>query len=356
MNVTEVKIRNFKGFADLQLEGLSNFNLFIGQNNIGKTSVLEALVFTLGLEPKNVFRNVLAETRNTIIDSIEQYKNIFHHFQIEKQISIDCHCTAIHGQEQISYVLKHVMEYNKSRLGEENDLIKITFQVDGLKREHVLRNERELVMSNHEYGIDTTWRSKDGNSKYLKIAEDYVPIVQLVSNDFNLSKQELDCMTRREIRGKVLDFMRQIDPRIDELQVFNNSINIYYNDLQNPFSLNSMGTGFIKIFKLYLAIISNVFIPDIILFDNIANDLHPDTIKILLKFIIPELTSKNIQLFSTAHSYDLLSELASYEGKEKESMAVYYLFKDKKDGEIEGHRYSQEDVVKLNDFADLRRV
>ena len=380
--ITEVKIQNFKGFVDLQLKGFSNFNLFIGQNNIGKTSVLEALAFALGFEPNNFFRNVLAETRKTFIDGIKQYKNIFHQFQIGKSISIDCRCAAAYDQEQSGYVLKYEMTYIPSQWGEEDDQIKIACQVEGLKEgEPDLKNEREVSIKeinarqlpqapgmgknirqdvftkpSREYHVNVGWRSEDGNSKYLKIAEDYVPVVQLVSNDFNLSKQELDCMTRREIRGKVLDFIRQIDSRIDEIQAFNNSINIYYHDLQNPFSLNSMGTGFIKIIKLYLAIISNELGPDIILFDEIADGLHPDTMKILLKFIIPELTSKNIQLFSTTHSYDLLSEVALYEGKEKESMAVYYLFKDKKAEKIQGHRYSQEDVAELNGFADLRRV
>jgi predicted ATPase len=36
-------IRGFRAFEDLQLTGLGRVNLLVGENNIGKTTVLEAL-------------------------------------------------------------------------------------------------------------------------------------------------------------------------------------------------------------------------------------------------------------------------------------------------------------------------
>ena len=38
-----VRIRNFRNLVDLQIEGLDRVNLFTGQNNSGKTTLLEAL-------------------------------------------------------------------------------------------------------------------------------------------------------------------------------------------------------------------------------------------------------------------------------------------------------------------------
>lgn len=43
MHLPDLRLENFRAFPKLELEGLSQLNLLIGQNNTGKTSVLEAL-------------------------------------------------------------------------------------------------------------------------------------------------------------------------------------------------------------------------------------------------------------------------------------------------------------------------
>jgi len=42
-HITDLTIRNFRGFEDLKLSGLQAVNLIVGENNSGKTSFLEAL-------------------------------------------------------------------------------------------------------------------------------------------------------------------------------------------------------------------------------------------------------------------------------------------------------------------------
>jgi AAA15 family ATPase/GTPase len=44
-HLTYFKIENFKRFDQLELTDIGQFNLLVGDNNVGKTSVLEALVF-----------------------------------------------------------------------------------------------------------------------------------------------------------------------------------------------------------------------------------------------------------------------------------------------------------------------
>ena len=39
---THLKISGFRGFREFQVDGLSRVNLFVGTNNAGKTSILEA--------------------------------------------------------------------------------------------------------------------------------------------------------------------------------------------------------------------------------------------------------------------------------------------------------------------------
>ena len=42
--INEVKIENFRGFASLELKDLKRVNLLVGENDSGKTSLLEAVL------------------------------------------------------------------------------------------------------------------------------------------------------------------------------------------------------------------------------------------------------------------------------------------------------------------------
>jgi predicted ATP-dependent endonuclease of OLD family len=53
-HINELRINRFRGLRDLKIEGLGQVNLFVGKNNTGKTSVLEAC--SLFCDPLNVSR------------------------------------------------------------------------------------------------------------------------------------------------------------------------------------------------------------------------------------------------------------------------------------------------------------
>ena len=43
-HLTYFKVENFKRFESFEMKDLGQFNLIVGDNNVGKTSVLEALL------------------------------------------------------------------------------------------------------------------------------------------------------------------------------------------------------------------------------------------------------------------------------------------------------------------------
>ena len=119
--VDKITISNFKGLSKLELNGLSNFNLLIGHNNVGKTSVLEALAFACGLEPNDFFRSFLKKTRDIEIKEIKDYQNLFYRFQIDNPIGV----TFYNADET---TLEYQIEY-KSMVKEGDDKVKIKTSV-----------------------------------------------------------------------------------------------------------------------------------------------------------------------------------------------------------------------------------
>jgi len=65
MRIDHLHVLNFKGFKEFTLELQPHFNLLVGENGSGKTSVLDALAVALGLWHKHVpghgWRNILPE-------------------------------------------------------------------------------------------------------------------------------------------------------------------------------------------------------------------------------------------------------------------------------------------------------
>ncbi len=43
-HISSLKLTNFKQFEHLEVENIGQFNLIVGDNNVGKTSLLEALL------------------------------------------------------------------------------------------------------------------------------------------------------------------------------------------------------------------------------------------------------------------------------------------------------------------------
>lgn len=45
----DIELSNFRGFDHIEISALSKINVFVGANNVGKTSVLEAVFMLAGM-------------------------------------------------------------------------------------------------------------------------------------------------------------------------------------------------------------------------------------------------------------------------------------------------------------------
>ena len=45
-HIKNITIKNFRRFSEIEINNIGQFNLIVGDNNVGKTSILEALLFT----------------------------------------------------------------------------------------------------------------------------------------------------------------------------------------------------------------------------------------------------------------------------------------------------------------------
>src|SRR5215470_910197 len=87
----DLHIRGFKGFRDLQLTDLSRVTLVGGKNNVGKTSLLEAIfLFYDTADPAIFFRHLGWRGIDTALTDAETlFSPVFTDFNMENTISFE---------------------------------------------------------------------------------------------------------------------------------------------------------------------------------------------------------------------------------------------------------------------------
>ena len=63
-----LEIHNFRGLRELKISRLGRANLIVGKNNVGKTSVLEAVCLYTSPADPNVLLNILAARNDLVLD------------------------------------------------------------------------------------------------------------------------------------------------------------------------------------------------------------------------------------------------------------------------------------------------
>src|SRR5258708_27604104 len=75
-HIDEFAIHQFRGIRDLKFEGLGQINLLVGNNNSGKTSVLEALFILCDSLNWRKWSNVAAMREAGVVSSLSQTERL----------------------------------------------------------------------------------------------------------------------------------------------------------------------------------------------------------------------------------------------------------------------------------------
>ena len=84
--ITRLVIEGFKGFEHLEIPRLSRVTLLGGRNNVGKTSILEALfMFSDRLNPQMILRQFAWRGIETVsLDPESMWAPVFYDYDLKK--------------------------------------------------------------------------------------------------------------------------------------------------------------------------------------------------------------------------------------------------------------------------------
>lgn len=363
-----LEIRGFRGFQHLQIEKLGRVNLIVGKNNVGKSSLLEALQIYAKRGDPTLIRNFLRsrdenrlmhsdlyinseiEVRENLLLSLRYLfygRNIISHFtepikigainSPESRLSIAIKWYALTGADEQG-LLKRVEISPEDANSTENASPRFAVQFDHNSEVNYAINEDRAITER----VITEW--KEINSIYAK-------------TNF-LTKQEIgrlwDNITLTGLDHEVLNGLLIIAPSVEGLNLVDDLgtkkreripvVKIAGIDERLP--LGHLGDGMQRMLSITLALVNSR--DGILLIDEIENGLHylvqPDLWRLVFKLA----QRLNVQVFATTHSWDCIEafQKAAQADEQVEGMLIS-LEKGKSD--IEAVLYSDIEAVLYNE-------
>ena len=331
--LSSISIENFRCFHNLQIKGFKNINLIGGQNNSGKTALLEALLLAFFPSPKSIsllrqFRN---ENDSLIKNATEKVWNYFFYNQDKtKNIEIILNFTTepktvleLSSTRDIEAILETI---SSNTLG--NGKEKISDLISSKFSDTLLLNVKGSSQKNdfNYFLLPDREDSDIGAIGKTPKSFDSPPFLHTAFrlNDGNLSN--LYSLTKENKKINILnDILKILDNRIigSEIDAPGGEpvIKLILNDEQ-AFPLAMFGDAIRKITELILVTLntSNA----LILIDEIENGIHFTKHKDLWVKLF-EVIGDDIQIFATSHSAEMIKAFnqVAYQ-TDFESKAMYF--------------------------------
>lgn len=333
-----IEIKNFRGVDHLTIDDLSRVNVFLGQNNSGKSSILEAVLLLTGMAnpdtPQNLNR---IRTRNYYTN----FKDIFYLFHnMDLKTTPEFIAQQIDDEErrlqlQMTYVFDE--QAVSSQTGGMNGMLPVS-------ETKTFFNTLEMAFETRANGVVKEYHSSmtvrpDGVLSNKKIAEDYLEkygTVFLTADLWGINlAATLSELFKRKQKNVILERLVHFDNRIIDVDILQDDIYVDFENMAEKLPLRMTGDGM----RRYLNIVAASANPmnNIILIDEIDNGLHYSAYKKLWEAIFALATDTNKQVFVTTHSKETLYRLNEMLGEHSEyqdALRLYTIEKTK----LEGHQ------------------
>ena len=319
----EIKIQNFKIFKDFECKNFQLINIFSGSNNVGKTTLLEALFLLAGYSNIELIQRLFSWRKLNMIER-RDLKFFFSYLNVSPTNSIKisgkynkdqlefCYQPLFDKNDEI-YGLKSTYKYNSSDSGEssmEYAPHKVQFSMPGLN-----------IEQQSPFVINDIKRMPKNNIISTKMLYSY----DLPNSIDNF----LQIIRKKDAKQELIKVLNNIFPeeKIIDLVYTNHIIEILTEEHKEALPISFLGGGMNKIFSLLNAL-NHPY--KTILIDEIENGLHYSKMYPIILNLFTVAIEKKIQLFITTHSKDMIIAINKILEKEeniKKHFQHYSLFR-----------------------------
>lgn len=355
-------IKNFRCFENFKIEPLDRINLIGGSNNVGKTTLLEAIFLLTGIDnfnlplQLNIFGDIDPLPLNT--EDICQWLFLRKNFTESIEISAIDHLKIPHAleielieseKETLPLHIKNLRSYRARDLqikykvsNEKTALWILSFAIN--TDEDIGSNLKRQVTLKKEKG---TRKLNSDKAQLIGSRKAWAPTTDDVEN-FSL----LEEINRQD---EILEILRILEPRLKRLAVLaKEETPMIYGDIDigHLLPLQMMGEGMGRLAAIALTIANTE--NGTVLIDEIENGLHHSVLVKVWKAIADVARRSNVQIFATTHSWECI-EAAHEAFKTEESYDFRYHRLGRVDGKIKSATYDRETIgTSVDMYLEMR--
>lgn len=357
----ELAIRGFRGLSSLHLDGLGTINILLGANDVGKTSVLEAIFLLTGLaEPKLPVR--VQNGRNYLVHEIDDFSSIF--FELDSDTRVELVAYSRDPEERRELIIS--APHRESSIDNKNQRIRSGTNGHGMSTRQDKRKGNQSSSTlfgsrvlRYDVAIQSSFRNDPTSFSVMLVDHgDKWGVIkdpdELDAAGFNVPAKflaarfgyETETISELIVNKKddiLLRYLSVINPQVKRVTVHGD---VAYLDIGLPkmMALNMFGSGMMRA----AMILSECVLKDerILLIDEIENGLHYKAIVPLLEVLLRLAEERKVQVFATTHSIDVLQGLEQVLSQQDFSRyratTVCFTLQRDKDGLVRSYRYEHD--------------
>lgn len=310
-----IRVTNFRGIQSLAVEDLGRLNLFVGPNNVGKTSLLESL--WLLRNPNNpVLTLPLAMTRgfNPVLQSPDSlWHTLFFDMDVGQRIAIEAD-RSDGVSEKLAITLANEW-IGEIETGNDQSVTTAAATASGppqtLLYTYSMDGEPPLVAS---FSLGLGRANYRGDPTFAQRAERASPFSPFLSTRQRPSSEELaDRFTKVRDEQGIAAFVRglkTLEPRLHDLSIGYSlvdrqpSLRAHLTGLKTPMPVQLLGEGVGRLAEILLA--TTTARDSVVLVDEIENGLYYRNLETAWEAIDAASQEANVQLFATTHSAEFV--------------------------------------------------
>ena len=325
----------YRGINALELNEFNHVNILVGDNNAGKTSVMEmicALIspFSLGVwneiakKKSDFYRGIMFYSAYRNIFPIDKDKRIAFTGDFHESNSLSVCMTA---EEYKTTISERELNRLNGLMLTGNQNIEDTYVDTNVLELRIKANSEEIEFEIYDFQKRPPRRSISENGKIrLMTNTAFIEPRDGLENDFSYMKKVI---LDSEYHDQLIEILREFDPTITGILAVEEMGNtVYYvrtSDHTNAVPISVFGDGRKNALIIFAALVSHK--DGIVLIDEVEASIHTSAMNKVFSTLISWARRLNIQLFVSTHSKEALDTLLNCDNEHQDSINVYTLYR-----------------------------
>lgn len=323
--IKQLYVDGFRGIHQLAIDSTNHVNIVAGDNNCGKTSILEAMLLLRNpTDITNILR--VARNRETLIfentSIYESFISLFPKDSNETSICVRALCKddtvrfRLVGEQKRILLDREEVGRRRSHIQKQNNMYGLSVEADAFVGEIQCKYGEHEEIVKIDIDAYSTTAGREIKSDYYINMKYLSPFNHIIGSTF---KRILRNDSLKEI---CLNALRLFDPGIQDLLLLPN------NEYDRPaeyvkharlgnMPLSTYGDGIKKVLSLANGIAAAV--DGVLFIDEVETAIHTRYYYDIFRFIVKACKKLNVQVFITSHSSEAIDGFLGTQDYDKQS-------------------------------------